>query len=228
MKIEPKQNMGFAIAAIVILAIGISGVAQASVQEQITVEGTCIYIGYGMSTGYVVFILTDTGETYNFFIECSAEPDEGIQLGCTLRVTGTIANPPFDVNSTCLELIEIENLRPIAKPSIGDIDEEWIGKEVELETIIKVVEDMDGSKIITVEDYYSRGQTIRTAWVEGEVQTLQSESRSSPLIPWEHAYYHFGYLSLEDTPEPGFYIQTIYGVVEDWNGEIMVRALIIT
>jgi hypothetical protein len=221
MMLNRYLKIGTAIFSTLALTIlGFGGVAQTQPsaiiadEEIVTVEGVCIEYGWAISTGYMVWIMTDTSEVYSFFMEYSNEPEEGTQLGSTVRVKGTIEEVPVEVNYTVLSPIEVWNIRPIAKPAIGDIDERWVGEEVELQTIIRVVEDIDGGKIITVEDWWNQEQFIRTLWIEGETYTY-------------YRYEEWGPWSPENTPEPGFYIQSIYGVVVDWNGEVVVKALIV-
>ncbi len=196
-----------------LMALTFNGVQAQDGSDTITIEGTCIEYGVAISTGYMVWMMEDSGDVYNFFMKYNEEPEEGIQLGCALRVEGGVVDMPVEVNYTVLSPIEVCNARPIATPAMGEVDEQWIGEEVEFQTIIRVVEDIDGGKAITVEDWNTPGQMIKTLWVEGQTYHFY---RYEEWRPW----------STECTPEEGHYIVSIYGVVQNWNDEIVVRALI--
>lgn len=199
--------------------------------QPILIQGRCIFDGQETqldAPAHRLFIRAEKGDLYSVTLPHARDPKDGTQLGATLQIAGFVNNPPFDVNATNLDNALVLNKRPIATPAIGQIDASWVDKEVSVYTIIREVQNHDNGLLITVEDYDHRGQTIETLWSPTVTQTLRADPREAPNLPWLHAWYTFRAWTPELAPEPGFFVQRIYGTVQMLEGRVVIKALIVS
>ena len=216
---------------LVLLGVGHAQPGHLHQGQPILIQGRCIFDGQETqldASAHRIFIRAEKGDLYSVTLPHAHDPKAGTQLGATLQFAGLVSNPPFDVNATNLDNALVLNKRPIATPAIGQIDASWVGREVSLYTIIREVQNHDNGLLITVEDYDHRGQTIETLWSPTVTQTLRSDAREAPGLPWLHAWYTFRSWTPELAPEPGFFVQRIYGTVQMLDGRVVIKALIVS